>query len=123
MNNKFLVDENLSPKTTQFLRGLGLDVTDVSEANLRGKSDDKIYKYALEKKLILITFDHEFGYFYLHRRDLEGLIIIRIHPQILETLHRIMRKFFETIKRREIIIRKSIIILEKSRFRIRRISD
>ena len=97
MNNKFLVDENLSPKTTQFLRGLGLDVTDVSEANLRGKSDDKIYKYALEKKLILITFDHEFGYFYLHS--------------------------FETIKRREIIIRKSIIILEKSRFRIRRISD
>ncbi len=122
MNTKFLLDENVSPKTTLFLRSLGLNVSDVRELNLTRKSDDEIYEYAKKEKSILVTFDHEFGYFYISRKDLEGLIIIRVHPQTFEILHPILKKFFKTVQRKKIEFTKKIIVIEKFRFRIRKIS-
>ena len=123
MKLKFLLDENISPKTTLFLRSLGLEVSDVGESGLRGKDDDKIYNYAKENKFILVTYDHEFGYFYISRKDLLGLIILRINPQTLEKVHKILERFFELLRGRKIELTGKLIIIENSRFRVRKVNQ
>lgn len=116
---KFLLDQNLSPQTTQFLRQLGITVIDVREVGLDGKSDQEIYDYALLNKLVIITFDHEFGYTYLARKDLEALVILRLHPQTKERIHRLLEQFFAKIDEQK--TRKSIVVIERHRVRIRKV--
>ena len=120
---KFFLDQNISPKTTAFLRSLGLNVTDVRETGLIGKADEEIYAYALQNKYVLVTFDKDFGYRYMAQRNLEGLIILRIHPQTLERVHPILEEFF-TMKAKEAKnIKGNLIVLENVRYRIRKIKN
>ena len=114
MKANFLIDENISPQTAQFLRGLGLDVLDVREVGLRGQNDEAVYKYAKDNKLILITFDHEFSYLYLSRRDLAGLVVLRVHPQTLENLHSTLKRFFEAVAAKSIA--RYLVLLQLLRF-------
>ena len=117
---RFLLDQNLSPATTIFLKSLGLAVTDVRDVGLSGKDDNTIYTYALRHKLVIITFDHEFGYKYISRRDLEGLILLRIHPQTKEIVHLLLKEFFSSLK--EPKIKNSLIVVERHKVRIRKIN-
>ncbi len=116
---KFFVDQNISPQTTKLLRSLKLDAVDVRDVNLLGADDNKIYDFAKREKRILVTFDHEFAYKYLSKKDLPGLIILRVHPQILETIHKVLKEFFGQIKEADLI--GAITILEKGRARIRKV--
>ena len=116
---KFLLDQNLSPQTTLFLRTLGVNAIDVREVGLGGKDDDAIYTYAVLHKCIIITFDHEFAYKYISRGDLEGLIIIRLHPQTLHNIHEMLKQFFGSVDKDKIF--KSISVLERGKFRMRKI--
>lgn len=118
---KFLLDQNLSPQTVLFLKTLGLDALDVREVGLGGKEDDEIYAYAVRHKCVIITFDHEFAYKYIFKGDLEGLIIIRLHPQTLPNIHEILKQFFESVHKDKIL--KSISVLERGKFRIRKIKE
>lgn len=122
MNANFLIDENISPQTAQFLRGLGLDVRDARQVGLRGKSDDLVYKYAKDNKLILITFDHEFSYLYLSRKDLVGLIVLRVHPQTIQNLHGALKRFFEAVTLQNINLDGNISVVEMSRFRFKKVA-
>ena len=118
---KFLLDQNLSPHTTLFLRSLGFNAIDIREVGLSGKEDDEIYVYAVLHKYIIITFDHEFAYKYIFRKDLEGLIIIRLHPQTLHNIHEILKQFFGSVNQDK--MSKSISVLERGKFRIRKIKN
>lgn len=118
---KFLLDQNLSPKTTQFLKSLQLDAVDVRDVGLSGQDDDTIYRYALQHRFVLITYDHEFSYKYLANKDLEGLIFLRLHPQLLEIVHDVLKKFFLAISEEK--IHKSIVVLERHQWRIRRVQE
>ena len=121
MNAKFLIDENISPQSVQFLLGLGLEVFDAREMGLRGQSDEEVYKYAKDNGLILMTFDHEFSYLYLSRKDLAGLIILRVHPQTLENLHGALKRFFEAVALKNIDLHGTISVVEVSRFRFKKV--
>ena len=87
MRLKFLIDQNISDRTTEFLRKIGINLEDIREIGLKGALDDEIYEYAKKNKLVIITFDHEFAFNFMNKKDLIGLIILRIHPQILETVN------------------------------------
>ncbi len=54
---RFLLDQNLSPQTTLFLRRLGYDVTDVREQKLVGATDDELLSFAIRDSRIILTFD------------------------------------------------------------------
>ena len=116
---KFLLDQNLSPHTTLFLRSLGLNCIDMRDVGLAGKADTQIYTYALKHQCVIITFDQEFSYTYLCKKDLEGLILLRLHPQTLELIHIILKQFFASAKLSQ--IRGSIVVIERHRSRIRNI--
>jgi predicted nuclease of predicted toxin-antitoxin system len=118
MKLRFLLDQNLSPRTTQYLRELGLDAQDVREVGLTGKSDDVVYEYALKNRFVLITFDHEFGPLFISRRDLEGLIIVRIHPQTLDRVHKAFKEFFAKVTDEQ--IKHNLVVIEEYRFRIKK---
>ncbi|MBI4154923.1 DUF5615 family PIN-like protein [Candidatus Woesearchaeota archaeon] len=119
MKLKFLVDQNVSSATTKFLRKLNLEVEDVRDVGLKGRPDEEVYEYAKRNNLIIITFDHEFAFNFINKKDLEGLIILRIHPQILESVNIHLKEFFE--KAKDETIKKRIVIIEKGRFRIRKL--
>ena len=75
---KFLLDENLSVKTAIFVKNLGFDVVHTSEAKLSGKPDSAIYEFCADKGHVLITYDTDFSYDYISRKDLPGLIVAKI---------------------------------------------
>ncbi len=116
---KFLLDQNLSPQTTRFLRRLGLESTDIRDVGLSGKEDDVIYDYARKGGFVLITYDHDFIYKYIFQKNLEGLILIRLHPQTLEETHNLLKMFFSSVELKQ--IENSIVVVERHRFRIRKV--
>lgn len=116
---KFLLDQNLSPKTTRFLKTLGLDAHDMRDKGLGGASDEKIYEFAKKQDFILITYNSDFSRMYKTRKDLPGLILLRVHPQTIEILHPILKDFF--LKLDISRLTNSISVIERHRYRIRRI--
>lgn len=121
MNMKFLIDQNISSETTNFLRKLNIFLEDVRDIGLKGEPDETIYEYARKNNLIIITFDQEFAFNFMNKRDLIGIIILRIHPQILEVVNNTLKGFFEKIKEEN--IKGNIVIIEKGRVRIKGISS
>lgn len=118
---KFLLDQNISLTTAEFLLKLGINAKHVSKLGLKGKTDKKIYEYTRKEKYILVTFDQGFGFKYLSKKDLEGLIIIRIHPQTIENLHPVLKNFFLKVKKGKLKVKKRLIIVEKGKIRSRKV--
>lgn len=58
---RFLADENISPKSVEFLRELGFDAVHVRDVGLKGKSGREIMAYALQEKRTFVTLDREFA--------------------------------------------------------------
>ena len=56
----FIADENMPRNVIKFLRMQGFEVISVFET-MRGVKDTEILSYAVEHKLIIITFDRDFG--------------------------------------------------------------
>jgi predicted nuclease of predicted toxin-antitoxin system len=65
---RFLLDQNLSPKTTLFLESLGLEAYDLRKVGLTGVSDEEVYIYANENNLGIVTYNTGFRG-YLKSRD------------------------------------------------------
>jgi len=56
---RFLADENISPRSVEFLRELGFDAVHVRDIGLKGKSSREIMAYAIREKRTLVTLDRE----------------------------------------------------------------
>ena len=117
---RLLLDPNLSPETTRFLRDdLKLDVTDTREHGLQTADDQAIAEFAQRTERVVVTFNGDFG----DVRDYPpenypGVIRLRIHPQTTEILHPVLKQFFEKIA--EVDLRGALIIVDRRHYRIRR---
>jgi predicted nuclease of predicted toxin-antitoxin system len=116
---KLLLDQNLSPTTTQFLKDIGLEVYDIREKGLSGATDEHIYAHAAKENLILVTFDLAFSRRYISARDLAGLILLRVHPQTTEVLHPVLEDFFSKFS--EPKLSGCIAVVERHRYRVRKL--
>ncbi|MEA3357809.1 MAG: DUF5615 family PIN-like protein [Thermodesulfobacteriota bacterium] len=58
---KFLADENISPVSVSYIKGLGFDAIHVREVGLKGKSDQAVMEYALKEGRVLLTMDRDFS--------------------------------------------------------------
>jgi predicted nuclease of predicted toxin-antitoxin system len=116
---KLILDQNLSPKTAQFLKDIGLDAYDIREKGLSGASDEQIYAHAVKENLILVTFDLTFSRRYISGRDLAGLILVRVHPQTTEILHPVLADFFSKFP--ESKLSGCISVVERHRYRVRKL--
>ncbi|MEE8184854.1 MAG: DUF5615 family PIN-like protein [Thermodesulfobacteriota bacterium] len=113
---KFLTDQNVSPKTTTFLKDLGLDVVGVREIDMPAISDESLYAMANDKGFILITYDVDAASFFSVKKDLPGLILIRVHPQTFEFLHPALKIFFEKVDYKE--LQRSIAVVSNQSYKI-----
>jgi len=88
---KFLIDENLSPLLSDYLRSLKYDAEAVRGVGLKGKSDEEIIKWIQKNNRILITADQEFGeFFYLKSFGSIGIIILKSKSQKLKSFQKII---------------------------------
>jgi len=118
---KFLLDADMPKSTAKLLRSLGYDVEDVRNLGLGNAKDKEIIEYALKNDRIIITRNIGFGSTLRYPKH-PGAIIVRLpynfsSKQINERL----KSFLESIDRNR--IRNSIIIVELTRYRRKKITQ
>ncbi|HEY4611777.1 MAG TPA: DUF5615 family PIN-like protein [Bacteroidota bacterium] len=116
---RFLLDQNLSPQTSAFLRTLGYDVLDVGQLGLAGASDLDILQRARTESRIVITFNADFA----DVREIPlgnhaGVIRLRIFPQTIEVLHPILKR--ELAELQSINLSGCLVIIDNWRVRLKR---
>jgi len=115
---RFLADENIFPKIINFLRKLGHDVTSVKEGGLLQITDDNLIDIAAKEERTVITFDKHFGDILRYPpRNLPGIILIRIHPPLLDDLFFALDNLFKNYQANS--FKGKLIVLSKSGYRIR----
>lgn len=116
---RLLLDQNLSPLTTSFLRELGYDVTDTRELRIPSASDSSILEIAKQQNRIVLTFDSDFA----DVREFPigshpGVIRLKVIPQTVEVLHPILLKFLQALETEN--IHGCVVIIDNWRVRIKR---
>ena len=113
---KFLIDENISPKTLQFLTELGFDVTTLKS---RGVTDEEVVAQAIEQERIVITLDLDFGeIFHFHKRGKVGIIVLRVAPPTIENVNTTLKRLLSSLEIEK--HKKSLIIVDWHKYRIRK---
>lgn len=118
---KFLIDENLSPLLSDYLRSLKYDSQAAREVGLKGKSDEEIIRWIQENKRILITADLEFGeFFHLKSFGKIGVIILKSKSQTLKSF----KEIIDYLNKEKILkgkkLENSLITAIRGKYRIRK---
>jgi len=116
---KFLLDANLSPKTGRYLREkFNLDIVDLITLGKHDLTDEKVIKLAKKDKRVIITFDLDFGeIYYFSERGKVGIIVLRIENQTVESVNKVLDKFFQK-EAKNIDLEKSLVVIDENRIRI-----
>ncbi len=115
---KFIIDENIPPKVTAYLEGLGHDVKSVLGERLTGISDENLMKNALDESRALVTFDKHFGDILRYPPEkTAGVILLKIHPPIIGRITNAFDNFFK--KHGKAPLKGRLIVLSDREYRIR----
>ena len=115
---KFILDANLSPITSEFLRNLGFDTTSIIEEKLYHLSDEEIVKEAKNEGRIIVTFDQDFADLWYFREKGEiGIMRIRTKNQTPEHVNKIFKKFFDDPKS-SVDLNGRLVVIKETGFRI-----
>lgn len=117
---KFVIDEDMPRSTAKVLKAKGYEALDVRDCGLRGKSDDKIFKFAQKEKAVILTGDLGFGNLLHFPIGSHSGIVIAHFPNQVSTseLNNQIIKAFEPFS--EIDFKGNLIIIEPGKVRIRR---
>ncbi len=116
---KFLLDENISPKTANFLKELGHDAIHLRDVNLKSASDDEVIKYAKQYKLVLITIDRDFGNILDYPPGSHpGIIRLKLQYMPSIIVNFVLKTFLEEVKPQDIY--GNLAIVEENRYRLRK---
>lgn len=115
----FLVDENISPETAEFLERLGHSCHSILRDGPRGLSDRQIAKFAQERGLVIITHDMDFGQiYYFAERGGIGVIVLRLKAQTIESVNEVLARFLAAEVVKAEMLAKSLVIVTERSFRI-----
>ena len=117
--NKFLLDANLSPRTSAYLTDtFHFDVTDL-QSQQRGKlPDEDVVILAITKGRIIITLDKDFGeIYYLRERGNVGVIVLRLEDQTVESVNQTLYTFFSE-QAANIELATSLVVIEPDTIRV-----
>jgi predicted nuclease of predicted toxin-antitoxin system len=118
---RFLVDENLSDETVELLKELGFDVKGVGQAGLRGCEDEEVVRFAERENRIIVTLDLGYGsIYYFSKKGEVGMIVLRVHPPIVEEVNRVLKSFLEKVDLEKEKLTKCLIMLDKKKYRVQR---
>jgi predicted nuclease of predicted toxin-antitoxin system len=117
---RFLVDEDMPRSLARALREAGFEADDVRDVGLRGKPDERIFAYAMEHSLAILTGDLGFGNILrFPPNDHAGIIVCRFPNEwspskINEVVLTGVRSFIAEP------LTASIVIIEPGRVRVRK---
>lgn len=116
---KILANENVSPKTVRFLNSLGFEAKRITDYR-RSLKDREIIEIALKEKRIIITFDLDYGEIFYRMVDGKvGIWVLRIKPQTVEAAEETLTKFINSETFNKIDHYHTLVILSKTRTRLR----
>jgi predicted nuclease of predicted toxin-antitoxin system len=116
---RFLLDMNLPPAMTEWLRAEGHDAVHVREIGLAGFPDHRVFARAAEDGRIVITFDLDFGEIVaLRGASGAGVALLRLRLVRQSRLRERLR--VAIAEAAEALQAGAIIVVEDTRIRIRR---
>jgi predicted nuclease of predicted toxin-antitoxin system len=113
---KFLIDADLPNSTVEPFRDKDFEAVSVREIGLGASSDAEISSYANENGYVVVTRDSDFGNPLLSTKVDSGLIILKLHNYSPNKLKGRISVFLNKIDKEE--IKDSLIVVEKSKYRI-----
>ena len=117
---KFLADVGISMTTVRALRDQGHDIVHLREQGLQRLSDAKIMKKATGEGRVVLTFDLDFAdLLALGVLDSPSVIIFRLHNETPASVNPRLEQVL--VKRRLELEQGALIIVEDSRYRMRRL--
>ncbi len=113
-----LADECVYKATTDYLRSLGCDVVTVQELGLAGASDDEVIDKALVLGRVLLTRDMDFSNILLYPPAQHlGIVVLKMSPETANDLHQVLEQALDQVQD----IRGALLVVDRSKFRIRRL--
>ena len=115
-----LLDQNVPIPVEIWLQKLKPDwvVQHVSKIGLSGQTDEEIFKWAQNRKAIIITFDEDFA----DQRSFpvgnhSGIIRLKIWPTTIEETQNALQRLLNEIA--EADLKRSLVIIDRNKIRIR----
>lgn len=117
---KFLIDNNLSPKLSNYLLSLGHDSKHVKELRFESATDSQIFELAYKEKRIIVTADTDFGYI-LSQWEFEfpSIILFRYYSYDPQKQFNTLKTILPQIE--DDILKGSIVVIEPARLRIKKL--
>lgn len=107
---KFLADENIPLRAVEKLRESGLEITSIVEES-PGLPDVDVLRLSAERKVVLITFDKDFGTLVFKRQEESfGVILLRFPPKSPEFVFDMLKILFNSgidFERKFIVMREN----------------
>jgi len=100
------------------MRSLGCDVVTVQELGLAGASDDVVIDKALALGRVLLTRDMDFSNILLYPpAQYLGIVVLKMSPTTVDDVHQVLEQALDHAQD----IRGALLVVDKSKFRIRRL--
>jgi predicted nuclease of predicted toxin-antitoxin system len=117
--HRLFLDQNIRIEIAEPLRKDGHTVVHATEAGLRERDDERLFRWAVENRLTLVTFDVDFAdRAYWGREPHLGIVRLRLEPQTPEHVLPILRRFLGAYSPED--MRNALVILTEKKIRIRR---
>lgn len=117
---KFVIDEDMPRSTAKILNARCYEALDVRDHDLRGKSDDEVFKFAQNEKAVLLTGDWGFGNLLHFPIGSHAGIVIAHFPNEVSTLELNQQIVMALENLDEIDFKGNLIIIEPGKIRIRK---
>jgi len=118
---KFLLNANISQETAEFLKSKGHEAKTVAQFSLEKAEDIKIVEKAVKEKMIIVTFDMDFGeIFYFSTKQKIWVIVLKLRNQTVESVNKTLEWLLKTkiLEKKE--FQNTLVIVREGRIRIRR---
>lgn len=115
---KILADMPISPKTAEHIRKLGIECRHLTEFQMEKALDEEIIKFAKKNNYTILTEDLDFGTILYYTQEIEPcVIILRVGNLNTIEINKLIEKVFGQIISEE----NAIIIIERTRIRIKKL--
>lgn len=117
---RFLADAGISPKTIEFLLGLGHDAVHVRTVGLERAEDSQLVKVAAADGRVVLTFDLDFGEILaLGVLDRPSVITFRLSDARADSVNRHLTVVL--MERTAELDAGALVLIEDARYRVRKL--
>jgi len=119
---KLFLDESVPKIIKEILLNVEVPVVDVFELGLSGSDDEVVLAEAQKRRRTFVTVDLKFvTRIFLSKGKHYGVILLRYKGKVPEELLRVLTEFLKKYQEKE--LKNTLIVIDREKFRIRRISN